>query len=166
MDAAFRPLTADDEPLVRRALYHAVWVPPGAAPPPPGVVRHPALARYAAGWGTRPGDAGLAAEAGGAAFGAAWLRLWTEAEHGYGFVDGETPELSVAVFPGHRGRGVGTALLRRLLSGHGGGAVSLSVSAANPARRLYGRFGFRPVGEPAGGAVVMVRPAAPPAPGG
>ena len=163
MDATFRPLTPDDEPLLWRALYHAVWVPPGAAPARPDVVRRPDLARYVAGWMRRPGDAGLAADVGGAAVGAGWLRRWTPDEHGYGFVDAATPELSMALFPGHRGRGVGTALLDRMLTAAGDAPVSLSVSLENPARRLYERAGFRPVGEPAGGAVVMVRRPAPPA---
>ena len=157
-----RPLSAADAPFLRVALYHAVHVPPGAAPPPPGVVDRPELARYVAGWG-RPGDLGVVAEEDGAPVGAAWLRRWAGAARGYGFVDAETPELSVSVLPGRRGRGVGTALLRHLLGAAAGrfGAVSLSVSVTNPARRLYEREGFMAVGPPEGGSVVMVRPLAP-----
>ena len=161
MDATVRPLTAGDEPLLWRALYHAVWVPPGVDPPPPDAVRRPALARYVSGWWRRPSDFGVAAGVGGVAVGAAWLRRGALGDSGYGFVDPVTPELSMAVFPGFRGRGVGTALLDRLLETAGDVPVSLSVSEANPARRLYERAGFVAFGEPAGGAVVMLRPAPP-----
>jgi GNAT superfamily N-acetyltransferase len=41
---------------------------------------------------------------------------WPAGETGCGFVDSETPELSVAVRPEYRGRGIGTLLLRRLLA--------------------------------------------------
>ncbi|WP_324274156.1 GNAT family N-acetyltransferase [Blastococcus brunescens] len=71
---------------------------------------------------------------------------------GYGFVRAGVPELSVCVLPGYRGAGLGAALLdaavreaRRLSLS----ALSLSVEAGNPARRLYERVGFAPV-EPGG----------------
>jgi GNAT superfamily N-acetyltransferase len=76
--------------------------------------------------------------------GVAWLRLWSRGSEGYGFVDTETPELSMAVRPEHRGRGIGTQLLDRLLAeaDRSYRAVSLSVSDGNPAVRLYQRLGF------------------------
>jgi len=56
-------------------------------------------------------------------------------------VDARTPELSVAVLPGHRGLGIGTRLVAELLQSVD--AVSLSCDPANPARRLYVRLGFK-----------------------
>ena len=154
-----RPLTRGDQPFLWTALYHALHVPPGARPFPPDAVRRPEVARYAAGWLGRPGDLGFAAEVGGEPVAAAWLRLWRGADRGFGFVDPATPELSMAVLPGWRGRGTGTALLRHLLAvaDRRYDAVSLSASESNPAVRLYRRAGFRVVGEPVGGAVTMVR---------
>jgi GNAT superfamily N-acetyltransferase len=96
------------------------------------------------GW-LREGDAGVVAEEEGRPIGAAWFRRFTADEPGYGFLDESTPEISIAVDPGHRGRGVGTALLRALCErgvDDGIAALSLSVERANPARRLYGRLGF------------------------
>jgi ribosomal protein S18 acetylase RimI-like enzyme len=114
----------------------------------------PALARYVEGWG-RPGDVGVIAvvpagggegadHAGGRPVGAAWVRLLVGAGAGYGWVDDATPELAIAVEPGWEGRGVGRAMLARLLADVEGRfpAVSLSVRSDNPARRLYARLGF------------------------
>jgi ribosomal protein S18 acetylase RimI-like enzyme len=125
-------------------LYLAVFVPPGAAPPPPSIVAQPQLARYVRGWG-RPGDDGIiAVSSAGDHIGAAWVRVWSDDEQGYGFVDVQTPELSVAVRPECRGQGIGTQLLRRILCRADliYGSVSLSVSLLNPAVRLYERLGF------------------------
>lgn len=154
-----RPLTPDDETFLWDALYHAIHVPPGEAAPAPEIVDLPELACYVAGWMQRPDDLGVLAEENEAPIGAAWLRRWSGKQRGYGFVDEATPELSMSLLPKHRGRGVGTALLRRLLSlsAERFVAVSLSVSASNPARRLYEREGFAAVGEPEGGSITMVR---------
>ena len=69
-----------------------------------------------------------------------------------------TPELTIAVLPGYRGRGIGTALLERLIAAVEieYEALSLSVWPANPAYRLYLRMGFEVV-EENGPAVTMVK---------
>lgn len=65
----------------------------------------------------------------------------------------------MSVLPGYRGKGRGTKLLNHLLNAAAEEfiAVSLSVSLTNPARRMYGRAVFEPVGEPEGGSVTMVK---------
>lgn len=159
MEPHIRPLSSDDEPFLWTALYHALHIPPGADPPPPEVVRQPDLARYVKGWMERPGDLGFVAEVSREPVGAAWLRLWPSDDRGYGFVNEATPELSMALLPSHRGRGIGTALLRRLLAAAAreSEAVSLSVSASNAALRLYERVGFTVVGEGESGSVTMLK---------
>ncbi len=140
----YRALTAGDQATVWQALYHALFVPIGAEPFDPGIVNEPSIARYAKEWMQRAGDRGFVAKVGGAAIGAAWVRRWTNPEEGFGFVEESIPELSIAVWPGHRGKGVGTRLLSMLLDevSKEDAAVSLSVSRANPALYLYQRFGF------------------------
>src|SRR5207237_7112705 len=62
------------------------------------------VARYVNNFG-RPGDAGLIAWENGP-IGAAWYRLFTAREPGCGFVDEQTPELTIAVRPSRRGSGL------------------------------------------------------------
>jgi ribosomal protein S18 acetylase RimI-like enzyme len=154
-----RALTAADEPLLWEAVYHAIYVPEGQSPPPRSIIDDPNIARYVRGWG-REGDLGFAADVPGSKrpLGACWLRLWTPTDRGYGYVDPQTAELSLAVWPGHRAQGIGTRLLRAALdeAEQRFPAVSLSVTAINPAVRLYDRTGFKRVGEQFG-TVLMVR---------
>ena len=107
------------------------------------------VARYVIGWG-RPGDAGLLALDDANPVGAAWYRLFSSEEPGFGFVDESTPELTIAVVPSRRGKGFGHELMTGLLErGERAGfhALSLSVEQASPAVALYERYGFRRVGE-------------------
>ena len=157
LDPHIRPLTIDDEPFLWIALYNAVHVPLGEATPAPEIVREPWLARYVTEWMKQTGDLGFAAEINGSLVGAAWLRRWQQDDHGFGFVDEATPELSMSLLLGHRGRGIGTVLLHRLLveAEQQFAGVSLSVSKWNPARRLYERSGFKVVGGPDGDSLTM-----------
>ena len=107
------------------------------------------VSRYVRGWG-RPGDTALIALENGFPVGAAWFRLFREAEPGYGFVDEATPELAIAVVPSKRGHGIGDELLVALIQkaqSAGYGRLSLSVEPGNPARKLYERHGFAVVDE-------------------
>jgi GNAT superfamily N-acetyltransferase len=143
MSCELRAATISDELFLWEMLYLALFVPPGEPPPPRSLLRDPALARYVEDWGIRSGDSGLIALVDGALVGAAWLRCFPASEPGYGFVDERTPELSIAVLSAHRGKGIGSRLMERLLQGvH---SASLSCDPANPSWRLYVRFGFEPL---------------------
>lgn len=154
----FRPLTASDRPLLREAtLANMNWSGPrfGFA----DMDAAPELSHYF----TRfpgDGDFGFAAVVDGGDAGVGWAVLLPADDPGYGFVDAETPELSLTTFERYRGGGVGTALLtaligearRRSLPG-----VSLSVEDANPARRLYERVGFEVAGRNGGSDTLALR---------
>lgn len=63
--------------------------------------------------------------------------------------DAEWHVHQLQITPDFQGRGIGNAVLRRVLAEaeHANVAVSLSVMHDNPARRLYERLGFEYVGE-------------------
>ena len=121
----------------------AVWRPDKPTPTGHEVMEDPRYAMYLTGW-PRPGDYGLVAEHAGLV-GAAWYRTYTEADHGYGFVAEDVPELSIAVIASRRHEGIGRRLLLELIEAsvaQGYRAVSLSVAEKNPARRMYESAGF------------------------
>ena len=115
------------------------------------------VGRYVDRWG-RPGDTAVVLIERFRPVGAAWYRLFKASAPGYGFVDEDTPELTIAVVPSCRGKGYGAELLEALLdraAADGYEQISLSVESDSPAVKLYGRHGFDTVAE-RGGASVMV----------
>jgi ribosomal protein S18 acetylase RimI-like enzyme len=145
VELTVRAAVVGDEPFLWRMLLEAAH----AGDEVDGVEALkgvPELARYVDGWG-RPSDLGVIATWHGEPVGAAWLRLLVGDDAAYGYVDDSTPELAIAVDPALTGQGIGGALLNRLVveAERMFAAVSLSVRDDNPARRLYERFGFRPV---------------------
>ena len=86
--------------------------------------------------------------------GVAWTRLLPD----YAPLANDVPTLAIAVLPGYRGHGIGTALIHAILESlthHGCSSVSLSVQKANPALRLYQRTGFT-IAQDNGDELVMV----------
>jgi ribosomal protein S18 acetylase RimI-like enzyme len=143
-----RPGSASDVRLLRDMLRHAYYWRTSYTEFP--------ITRYVNGWG-RPGDRALIAIDEFHPVGAAWYRLYSTKEPGFGFVDEQTPELTIGVVPARRGKGIGSGLLDALLEraqADGFARISLSVEKTNPAVHLYESRGFRPVQE--NGDYVMV----------
>jgi GNAT superfamily N-acetyltransferase len=149
MSYALRLARPSDEPFLWEMLFEASHAADdnGGVSGPDAPREVPELARYVAGWGQRPSDIGFVGleAADLRPIGAAWLRLLTGADAGYGYVDDATPELAIAVVPSLRGTGLGGQLLQAVLGEAKVlfPAVCLSVRPDNPARRLYERLGFR-----------------------
>ena len=143
--------TVADLPVYRRILYEAVsWDPDRVLPPMEQVLEHPDLVTFHRGWG-RPGDVAVVAHIAGEPVGGAFARLFTEDDHGSGYVDPDTAEVAIAVWPEHRGRGLGTRLLAALAAEAqtaGITRLSLAVERENPAARLYLRSGYTIIAEP------------------
>jgi ribosomal protein S18 acetylase RimI-like enzyme len=152
-----RLLTAEDEPFLWEMLYQALFIPPGHPPLPREVLQNPELRCYVQGWGKLE-DEGFLALDNGKPVGAVWIRLLTGDERGYGYIDDHTPELSIAILPEYRSRGIGGLLVSRLLSEIKPRytAICLSVSTDNPAIRLYRRLGFDVV-DAVSGSLKMVK---------
>jgi ribosomal protein S18 acetylase RimI-like enzyme len=145
-----RPADTKDYPFLRQMLYKAIHIPEGEAKPPLSILDAPEINKYVSGW-KKTDDVGFIAEIEGKALGAAWARLFENADAGgYGFVDNETPELALAIYEKYREMGVGTALMQALiekLKALGYKNISLSVDKANRAVALYKRLGFKVIKE-------------------
>ena len=113
----------------------------------------PMLEKYLGGR-KRDDDFGFVVEADGEPVGAVWMRYFDAVDPGYGFVDEQTPELTIGVAEGFRGKGVGRRLMQA--AADAAGRLSLSVEDGNGAIQLYLEFGFVPVGR-VGNSTTMVR---------
>ena len=125
-DHRLRPATPRDEPFLTRMLGHAANWREGMS--------NPIKLHYVEGFG-RPGDTGVIAEVAGEPAGAAWCRLLTGSDRGYGYVADDVPELTIAVVPEHRGRGLATALIEALKSAVAEAGYRAVSSASSPTTR-------------------------------
>ncbi len=149
-EASFRPLATSDQAVLWDLLHVALWDPPPAGLRPREVLAHPGVRIYAEGWG-REGDVGVAAVVAGEErpAGACWMRL-VPGGAGLAFVDDETPQLGIALFPAYQRRGLGRPLMEAALAAaraHGYRRVALTVHPENPAIALYERCGFARAGQ-------------------
>lgn len=141
-----RSLREDETHLLKDFLYEAIFIPPGAELPPRDIIEKPELRVYTDGFGTRKGDNCLVADIGGRAVGAVWTRIMDD----YGHVDDETPSFAISLYREYRGMGIGTRLMREMLSllrEKGYRRASLAVQKANYAVKMYKSTGFETVDE-------------------
>lgn len=131
-----RPVDRQDTRFLRDMLRHAYHWRMAQDPDLP-------VFRYVQNWG-RQGDAGVIAFEGPNEYGAAWYRLFPASAPGFAFVDEETPEVTIAVVPTHRGHGSGAELLEALLErARADGFSRLSLSAELGQTGFYEKHGFR-----------------------
>ena len=140
MDYIIRELKQSEVKMLDTFLYEAIFVPEGAEAPPKEVIQHPGLQIYVSDFG-KQSDVCYVAEAAGDIIGAVWTRII----HDYGHVDDETPSLAISILKEYRNLGIGTKLMKQILTAlkaQGYQQVSLSVQKANHAVRLYEKVGF------------------------
>ena len=139
-----------DLPFLEQMSLQSFYSGPQETPPPLAeAMKNPLFACWLEGWG-RAGDAALVGDdPDGKSAGIAWYRYFSYERRSYGFVHPDVPEVAIGVRENFRGDGLGTVLLRALADharSCGVERLSLSVDAANVARRLYVREGFREAG--------------------
>lgn len=125
-------------------LYEAIFIPEGVGKLPENIIYQPELFRYIKDFG-KYGDICLIAEIHEKLIGAIWTRLFSEHEKGFGYVDENTPELSMAVNQQYRNQGIGKKLIEELfhrITAEGFKQVSLSVNKQNYAFDFYLSNGF------------------------
>lgn len=144
MSLSLRAITAADQPFLEQMFFAAADWNPATAQGEDHWRADPMLAKYVGPW-RENSDFGFVAEGETGPLGAVWMRYFTAADPGYGFVDELTPELSIGVRADSRGQGVGDALVRAAIAA-APGRLSLSVEDGNRAIHLYERHGFVAVG--------------------
>ena len=146
MDYTIREIRKHEYPLLDHFLYEAIFVPEDIEPPPKTIITSPELQVYVEHFGESKDDWGLVAEVGGKIVGAVWVRIMND----YGHIDDATPSLAISLYKEYRGFGIGTAMVKEiltLLKSHGYRQVSLSVQKANYAAKMYLKIGFEIVRE-------------------
>ncbi len=146
MDVTIREIQKREYPLLDNFLYEAIFVPEGIQPPPKTIITSPELQIYVERFGESKDDWGLVAEVNDKIVGAVWVRIMND----YGHIDKETPSLAISLYKEYRGFGIGTTMVKEiltLLKSHGYKQVSLSVQKANYAARMYQKIGFEIVKE-------------------
>lgn len=146
MEYKIRILKEGEESLLEDFLYEAIFVPKGVAMPPKSIIKQPELQLYITDFGKEKDDIGLVAEVDKKAIGAAWVRIM----HDYGHIDEHTPSFAISLYKEYRGFGIGTALMKEMLSilkKRGYKQASLAVQKTNYAVKMYKKIGFEIVDE-------------------
>ena len=146
MDYTIREIRKQEYPLLDNFLYEAIYIPEGVEPPPKAIITSPEVQVYVERFGESKDDWGFVAEVDGEIVGAVWVRIMND----YGHIDDETPSLAISLYKEYRGLGIGTAMMKEILSllkSHGYSRVSLSVQKGNYAAKLYQKVGFEIVRE-------------------
>lgn len=146
MNYLIREMKEEEYALLDDFLYEAIFIPEGVQPPERSIILRPELQVYVAGFGQQKDDICFAAEADGKVIGAVWVRDMND----YGHVEAGVPSFAIAIYQEYRGQGVGTALMKRMLTelrSRGYEKASLAVQKANYAVGMYRKTGFEIVGE-------------------
>ena len=146
MKYTIRHIAPAEYPLLEDFLYNAIFIPDGVSPPPREIVKQPELQLYIKDFGKKPADIALCAEADGKVVGAVWVRIMED----YGHIDDNTPSFAISLYKEYRSRGIGTALMSKMLEelkNAGFAQASLAVQKANYAVKMYRKVGFETVGE-------------------
>lgn len=136
-----REMRQDELPLLSDFLYEAIFIPEGVEPPPRSIIEKDELQVYTKDFGKMPDDRCLVAQADGKVVGAVWVRIMND----YGNIDSETPSFAISLYKEYRGFGIGTELMKSMLSllkNHGYRQTSLAVQKANYAVKMYLKVGF------------------------
>ncbi len=145
MPIIYRSIQPLEYAFLKEMLYEALFVPPGKAKFSKAILEEPAIKKYVANWHQQKEDIAIVAVVENNLIGAIWGRKFRATNKGYGYVDDNTPEISMAVKAAFRNKGIGTALLAHIASVYrrmGIQQISLSVDQLNPAKALYERNGY------------------------
>lgn len=146
MHAVIRSMQRTEYGLLEKFLYEAIFIPAGMDKPPKEIIQNEELQVYIQNFGAYKGDNCLVAEVSGEIVGVCWTRLMRD----YGYVDAQTPSFAIALYEQYRGHGIGTELMRNMLTQlrlQGYRQASLAVQKENYAVKMYQKLGFQTIRE-------------------
>ena len=141
MEFDIRLMQPSEYSLLDEFLYNAIFIPQGVTPPPKSIIENVELQVYVKDFGKQKDDLALVAEIGGKIVGAVWARIMND----YGHIDNDTPSLAISLYKEYRGCGIGTELMRKMLSllnECGYKRASLAVQKTNYAVKMYRKTRF------------------------
>lgn len=159
MQISYRLIRSKEYQFLEEMLYEALFVPSGKPKFPKSVINNPGISKYVENWNLNTDDIAIVAIKEKELIGAIWGRKFQMENKGYGYVDSETPEISMAVKEKYRNKGIGTKLLEQIEKEYlqiGANALSLSVDKLSPAKELYKRRGYR-IHKEEGTAITMIK---------
>lgn len=145
MNYNIRELRENENKILAEFLYEAIYIPEGVEVPPKNIIEQPELQLYISDWG-KEHDYCLVAEVNDSIVGAVWTRIMND----YGHIDDKTPSFAISLHKEYRGKGIGTELMKQMLSvlkENGYEKASLSVQKANYACKMYQKLGFEVISE-------------------
>lgn len=130
MEKALYFLRSSEQKIVTNMLQYAH----------PKEMQNPSI--YTDFYGLTPKDMGLYALVNSEIAGAVWSRELKSEHNAEGFVDENTPVLSMAVVPKFRGKGIGSFMMEQFLQEAAAVHTQISVSCDSHTRKFYEKFGF------------------------
>lgn len=141
IDYIIRELQQTEVDILNDFLYEAIFIPEGIAAPSRDIIYQPELQVYVKDFGKVKDDIALVAEAQGKIIGAVWVRIMDD----YGHIDDLTPSFAISLYKQYRNKGIGTALMKRMLNvlqERKYKQASLAVQKSNYAVKMYQDLGF------------------------
>ncbi len=146
MNYIIREMKESEYLLLGNFLYEAIFIPDGVEPPATSIINSPELQVYISNFGTEKDDLCLIAEVEEKIVGAVWVRIMND----YGHIDDKTPSFAISLYKEYRGYGIGTDMMKKMLSVLKKGGykqASLAVQKENYAVKMYKNVGFEIVDE-------------------
>lgn len=146
MNYTIREIKKQEYDCLNDFLYEAIFIPKGVEAPDRSIIEEPELQVYVSNFGDEKDDVCFVAEADKGIIGAVWARHMKD----YGHIEDGIPSLAISLYQEYRGYGIGTELMKKMLTELrflGYKKASLAVQKANYAVKMYKKLGFEIVDE-------------------
>lgn len=127
--------------LLTDFLYEAIFQKDTSKLAPRTIIQESSLWVYIDEFGTKKDDYCFVAELNNRIVGAVWVRYIKA----FGHINDAVPEFAISAYPQYRGKGIGTALMRKMLEHlrlKGYSRTSLAVQKDNYAVKMHQSVGF------------------------